>query len=65
VNRRDIIGVDLAMKTKHRIHIFFVGVGGDADLEIGRILAEATGSAFQGTTDKDLAKVLETFGRYF
>jgi hypothetical protein len=41
-----------------------VGVG-DADLEVGRILAEATGSAYQGTAENDLAAVLEKFGKYF
>lgn len=64
VNLTDLIGIDLAVETRHPIHIFFVGIG-DADLEIGRVLAEATHSTFRGTTDKNLAAVLETFGKYF
>jgi hypothetical protein len=40
-------------------------VGKDADLEIGRILAEASNSAYQGTTEKGLGQVLATFGKYF
>jgi len=65
VAKRDIIGTGLALTTQHPIHIFFIGLGADADLEIGRILAEATGSAYQGATEKDLAAVLEKFGKYF
>ncbi len=64
IPKGDLIGVGLAMQTEHPVHIFFVGVG-DADLEIGRLLAEATGSAYRAATEKDLATVLETFGRYF
>jgi len=59
-----VYGEELALETRHRIHIFVVGIG-DADLEVCRILAEATGAACRGTTDKDLAEVLEQFGRYF
>ena len=64
VKLSDLIGIELAVETRHPIHIFFVGIG-DADLEIGRVLAEATHSTFRGTTDKNLANVLETFGKYF
>ena len=62
--KRNIIGTGLAVNTKHRILIFFVGIG-DADMEIGRILAEATGSAFRGATEADLAEILALFGKYF
>jgi hypothetical protein len=44
--------------------VFFIGVG-DADLEIGRIIAEATGAEFRGVTEEDLANVLAVFGKYF
>jgi Ca-activated chloride channel family protein len=64
VPKQEIMGTGLRIKTLHPIHIFFVGVG-EADLEIGRILAEATHSAFQGTTERSLANVLGTFGKYF
>ncbi len=59
-----VYGEELALETNHRIHVFVIGIG-DADLEVCRILAEATASACQGTTEKDLAAVLEQFGRYF
>jgi Ca-activated chloride channel homolog len=65
VDKKDLIGTALAMQTRHRIHVFFVGIGKDADLDIGRLLAEATGSAFQGTTEGGLARVIELFGKYF
>ena len=37
----------------------------DADMEVGRMLAQATGAEFQGVTDKDLAQLLEEFSKYF
>jgi hypothetical protein len=60
-----VLGAGLAMPTTHPIHIFYVGIGSDADLEVGRILAEATHSAFRATTADNLASVLEAFGKYF
>ncbi|MBM2827249.1 MAG: hypothetical protein HW403_1313 [Dehalococcoidia bacterium] len=57
VTKQSIIGTGL-------IHVFFVGVG-EADLETCRILAEATGSACKGATEKDLGAVLEAFSKYF
>ena len=65
VPRKDVLGVNMAFQTKHPIHIFYVGIGADADLEVGRILAEATHSAYRGTTAGTLASVLEAFGKYF
>jgi len=41
------------------------GIGKDADMEVGRILAQATDAEFQGVTDKDLARLLEEFSKYF
>ena len=64
VPKQEIMGTGLKLKTRHPVHVFFVGIG-EADLEIGRILAEATHSAFQGTTAESLANVLATFGKYF
>ena len=34
--RQDVLGMDLVVKTRHPIHIFYVGIGKDADLEVGR-----------------------------
>ena len=65
VPKRDVLGADLASQTKHPMHIFYVGIGKDADLEVGRILAEATHSAYRATTAGTLASVLEAFGKYF
>jgi hypothetical protein len=47
------------------VHIFSVALGDDADLEVLRILAEATNSTFNKATEKDLVQILERFGKYF
>ncbi|MFN8637106.1 MAG: extracellular solute-binding protein [Chloroflexota bacterium] len=67
VPRKDVLGTSMAVPTKHPIHVFYVGIGKDADLEVGRILAEATHAAFQATTTEkgQLASVLAVFGKYF
>jgi hypothetical protein len=65
VPRKDVLGTAMAIETKHPIHIFYVGIGKDADLEVGRILAEATHSAYRATTADNIASVLEAFGKYF
>ena len=57
VPKTDIIGSGLAMPTRHPIQIFFIGIGSDADMEVGRMLAQATGAEFQGVADKDLAQL--------
>lgn len=62
--KKDIIGSGLALKTDHPVQIFFIGIG-DADMEIGRMLAQATGAEFQGVTEKDLSSVLAEFSKYF
>ena len=64
ITKQDIIGTGLALDTRHPIQIFFIGIG-DADLDIGRLLAGATGAEFQGVTEDDLAEVLEEFSKYF
>ena len=63
-DKRDIIGSGPALKTTHPVQVFFIGIG-DADMEIGRMLAQATGAEFQGVTEKDLARVLAEFSKYF
>jgi hypothetical protein len=65
VAKKDIIGNKLAIATSHSIQIFFIGIGEDADMEVGRMLAQATGAEFQGVTEKDLAQLLEEFSKYF
>lgn len=65
VLKQDIIGYKLMIPTQHPVQIFFIGIGGDADIEVGRMLAQATGAEFQGVTDEDLAQLLEEFSKYF
>ena len=48
IGKADLIGDGLAMASQHPIQIFFIGIGDDADLDVGRLLAEATGAEFQG-----------------
>jgi hypothetical protein len=65
VKKEDIIGFDLEIVTTHDIQIFFIGIGGDADIEVGRILSEGTGAEYQGVTEGDLANIMEEFSKYF
>ncbi|MEE8046048.1 MAG: VWA domain-containing protein, partial [Dehalococcoidia bacterium] len=65
ISKNDIIGVELALNTKHEIQIFFIGIGDDADIQVGRILAGATSAEFQGIAEDDLASLLEEFSKYF
>ena len=41
------------------------GDAGDADMDVGRILSQATGAAFRGVAEDDLAEVLQAFSQYF
>lgn len=45
------------------IQVFFIGIGEGADMQVGRLLAEATGAEFQRATEKDLANVLAEFSK--
>jgi hypothetical protein len=65
VTRQDIIGCGLAINTQHPVQVFFIGIGEDADMEVGRMLAQASGAEFQGVTEEDLAQLLEEFSKYF
>jgi len=65
VKMNDMVGTDLAIETRYPVQIFFIGIGEDADMDVGRLLAEATGAEFQGVKDEDLANVLEEFSKYF
>ena len=58
-------GTGLAVTTRHPVQIFFIGIGDEVDLEVGRVLAEATGADFQGVGEEDLARALEAFNGYF
>ncbi|MCH9011152.1 MAG: VWA domain-containing protein [Chloroflexi bacterium] len=64
VDRKDIIGTGLATDTRYLVQTFFIAIG-DADLDIGRLLAGATGAEFQGVAEDDLANVLEELSKYF
>ena len=65
VNKEDVIGTELAVKPVHPIQVFFIGIGEEADLEVGRIISKATGAEFQGVREKDLAEVIEELNGYF
>jgi Ca-activated chloride channel family protein len=65
VSKREVIGTGMALNTSYPIQVFFIGIGEDADMQIGRMIAQATGAEFQGVTDKDLAQVLAEFSKYF
>ena len=64
VDRKDIIGTGLSTDTRFPVQIFFIAIG-EADLDIGRLLAGATGAEFQGVAEDDLANVLEELSKYF
>jgi hypothetical protein len=59
-------GEKLAIETRHPgMHVFYVGLGDDVDLNVGRLLAEATGASFAQGSEKNIATVLENYGKYF
>jgi Ca-activated chloride channel homolog len=64
-SKTDLLGTKLAIPTKSPVHIFSVALGDDADLEVLRILSEATNSTFNKASEKDLTQILERFGKYF
>jgi len=65
LTRTQIAGAGLAMRTTHSVQIFYVAIGKDADLDIGRILSGATGAEFRGVTEADLSEVILEFSHYF
>ena len=65
VAKQDVVGIGLAMDTDQPVQVFYVGIGDDADMEVGRLLAGATGAEFQGVTEQDLASLLEEISGYF
>jgi Ca-activated chloride channel homolog len=60
----DVSGLRLRLPLAHEVQVFFLGFG-EADADIGRILAEATGAEYQGSTEEDLASVIEELSGYF
>ena len=65
VDKEKVTGIRLALKTDHPVQIFFIGIGDDVDIEVGRMLAEATGAEYVGIGEEDLANVIAAFGKYF
>ena len=65
IDKKDMTGIRLALETRRPAQIFFIGIGENVDLEVGRILAEASGAEYVASTEEDLAKVIEAFGKYF
>ncbi len=66
VDRAQVKGVRLTAEGAEAIKVYFIGIGmNQADLDVGRILAEATRSNFVGTTADDLATVVGVFKGYF
>jgi len=65
VDREIVIGTSLVLDTVHEIQVFFIGIGEEADLEIGRIIAKATSAEFRGVREDDLAKVIAELEGYF
>ena len=66
VDRSAVTGVPSTTDGAAAIKVYFIGIGvSDTDLQVGRILAEATRSNFVGTTVKDLSAVVGVFKGYF
>jgi hypothetical protein len=66
---KDKVGAGPAFPLRHPVHIFSVGVG-EADWEVLRIFAEATGGVVVragdgGSSGPGLVQVLERFSKYF
>ena len=60
----EVIGEALRLPHDHDVQVFFLGFG-EAEVHVGRILAQATGAEYQGSTEEDLAKVIEALSGYF
>ena len=65
IAKEDVTGISLALETGLDVQIFFIGIGEDVDVQVGRILAEATDAEYVVTTEEALANVIERFGKYF
>ncbi len=60
----DVVGDSPVVPHEHDVRVSFLGFG-EADFDIGRILADATGAEFRGSTQEDLAGVIEELSGYF
>jgi Ca-activated chloride channel family protein len=60
----DVVGEYLTVAKDDPVQVFFLGFG-EANLHIGRILAQASGAEYQGSTEEDLASVIEELSGYF
>ena len=60
----DLLGQGYALPTEHSVPVFFLGIG-EADFEVGRLLAEASGGAFRGAKPEEIRALLEQFSKYF
>lgn len=61
----DIHASALGFTTTHPVHVFSIGYGKDADLEVLRIFSEGTNSTFSAATEQNITEILELFGKYF
>jgi Ca-activated chloride channel family protein len=59
-----LVGTSLRFPHAHPVQLFFVGFG-DADIDVGRILAQATGAEYAASTEDDLANVINELSGYF
>ncbi|MFL6203799.1 MAG: extracellular solute-binding protein [Acidimicrobiales bacterium] len=65
VSPHEVDGLSLAQDVAHDdLRVFFVGFG-QADVNVGRILAGATKADFQTSTEDGLAAVIEALSGYF
>ena len=64
ISVEEVSGNALLLPLQDPVQVFFVGFG-EADIHTGRILAEATGAEYQGSTEADLATVIEELSAYF
>ena len=60
----EVVGEALRLPHENDVQVFFLGFGA-SDAHIGRILAQATGAEYQGSTEEDLASVIEELSGYF
>lgn len=60
----EVVGDRLVVEHDNDVQIFFLGFG-EADVNIGRLLAEATGAEYQASTSDNLAAVIEGLSGYF
>ena len=53
VDKKDVTGIGAALETRRPVQIFFIGIGDDVDIQIGRMLAEAQTGARWGLERMD------------